>query len=464
MSSSKPRNDKDEASSKNMDKHPGGPLQRKGKSADSWNEAVGSSLEIIPQTVLPTKRTILRRYRHLRVINASASTNEMANCISNEVAQIWNQARVPCCNIELLRQKVKSVINWWNKSSKDPPAKRLEPQFQETLDQLLDIAVKPKGRYNEEKGHEYLKAEMKKRGKAKATGFENTLSDQQDWEDDMDFYVDQKQSRKKHMEGVDRLLTRKEKRKQMNQSSSTNFEETVETHTEQRDEPSANEPDDDEDIDFVPTVRKTKKDDSTTLDLPPDSIKQLAPLALRLGLSVRQQLAYHSGVIKVGGGSVKQTKISVATVQRQRSQGIDDKCVSIRKSFLENLPCRMVLHWDGKKITYAKKKKKDDRLCIIGSFPGITEQNGELQSDQFFGAPLVKNGSGLVCAQTVAETITEWNIPGSIIIGMSWDTTASSTGHNLGAAVLFEAKLMHAILWLACRHHMGELHIKHPDI
>ena len=23
---------------------------------------------------------------------------------------------------------------------------------------------------------------------------------------------------------------------------------------------------------------------------------------------------------------------------------------------------------------------------------------------------------------------------------------------------------MRAILWLACRHHMGELHVKHPDI
>ena len=31
-----------------------------------------------------------------------------------------------------------------------------------------------------------------------------------------------------------------------------------------------------------------------------------------------------------------------------------------------------------------------------------------------------------------------------------------------GAAAHIEQRLGHAMLWLACRHHVVELHIKHP--
>ena len=69
---------------KNTKKHPGGPLQRTGKSADSWNEAVGSSISVIP-----TKRTILRRYRFLRTNNELATTSDLAKDIGNEVIYIY---------------------------------------------------------------------------------------------------------------------------------------------------------------------------------------------------------------------------------------------------------------------------------------------------------------------------------------------------------------------------------------
>ena len=74
---------------KNTKKHPGGPLQRTGKSADSWNEAVGSSISVIPQSYLPTKRTILRRYRFLRTNNELATTSDLAKDIRNEVIYIY---------------------------------------------------------------------------------------------------------------------------------------------------------------------------------------------------------------------------------------------------------------------------------------------------------------------------------------------------------------------------------------
>ena len=132
-------------------KHPGGPLQRTGASADSWNEAVGSSLDNIPFGLLPTNRTILRRYRCLRMNNENSSTNELIAIIVEEVLYHWNCSRVPTCSRKRCHDHVSQLIEWWNESSKNPSQYRLHDNFQRKLDELFDIASKPKGRYNEEK-------------------------------------------------------------------------------------------------------------------------------------------------------------------------------------------------------------------------------------------------------------------------------------------------------------------------
>lgn len=67
-------------------------------------------------------------------------------------------------------------------------------------------------------------------------------------------------------------------------------------------------------------------------------------------------------------------------------------------------------------------------------------------------------------ADTIMSIIDKWQIPPENIIGISWDTTTSNTGVHKGSATRVEVFLKHACLWLACRHHTGELHIKHVDI
>lgn len=66
-------------------------------------------------------------------------------------------------------------------------------------------------------------------------------------------------------------------------------------------------------------------------------------------------------------------------------------------------------------------------------------------------------------ADAVVRAINTWEIPHQRIIGMCWDTTASNTGVNQGSATYVEADLKKALLWLACRHHIGERHIAHVD-
>ena len=103
----------------------------------------------------------------------------------------------------------------------------------------MNIAEKPRGCYTENKALEFLIKRMKEIGKAKTTGFESRSSGQQDWADDMNFYIDQKGPRLQHMEGVDGILPLKERRKQskiMKQSSSSKSSDTVETPADQIDQ------------------------------------------------------------------------------------------------------------------------------------------------------------------------------------------------------------------------------------
>ena len=424
-------------------KHPGGPLQRSGKSADSWNEALGISLEAIPLLYLPINRTILRRYRFLRLNDETASINNLAEVIINEVIFIWNCARIPISVTRVIQQQVVKLIEWWNASGKKT-ADRMKPKFQKKLDELFDIAKKPKGRYNKEKAEEYLNNIMKSRGKQKTTGFEQSARDQ-DWTDDMQFYLDQKGPRLKQMGSSDEKLAQKEKKKEkmrvLQQSSST-----TETQNEDSSTTTTTDEDNGTDVDlerhddtYTPTSKKRCSEEYVTLKIPRDAMTQLSPLAYRLKLSTRQQTAFMAEVMKVGGANVKDVKLSVANTHRERHHGIDKKSLFIKEEFLANTPPRMVLHWDGKKITYEKKKKKDERLAIVGSFPGVDE-GGVNKSDQFFAAPLVADGTGIVCSQTLVDTLSDWKIPESIIIGMSWDTTASNTGRIKGAATHFESR------------------------
>ena len=105
-------------------KHPGGPLQRSGNAADSWNAALGGSLEVLPQLYLPTNRSLLRRYRFFRMEHEQTPIMELAHAISQEVTYIWNSARIPIIDEENVAKQLKKLIDWWNKSVTNDTAER----------------------------------------------------------------------------------------------------------------------------------------------------------------------------------------------------------------------------------------------------------------------------------------------------------------------------------------------------
>ena len=222
MSSQRKRKAEDDnEKEQNTHKYAGGALQRTGKSADSWNEAVGASLPVMSHLYYPTVRTILQRYRFLRMNNETASIKDLAKGIGDEVVHIWEKARIPTCSSHNVCVHVTQIIDWWNKSGKNSIALRTSPAFQNKLNGLLDIAEKPKGRPSLEKCHNYLIEQMKVKGKKRAKGFEFAKEGEhdQDWKNDMIVYLDQKGERLMQIGTADHKLNAKEM-KMLEQSSS----------------------------------------------------------------------------------------------------------------------------------------------------------------------------------------------------------------------------------------------------
>ena len=68
--------------------------------------------------------------------------------------------------------------------------------------------------------------------------------------------------------------------------------------------------------------------------------------------------------------------------------------------------------------------------------------------------------TGEIIAGKTTELLDSWNCKKSVR-SLCFDTTASNTGHLTAACVAIQAKLARALLWCACRHHMGEIVLDH---
>ena len=128
----------------------------------------------------------------------------------------------------------------------------------------------------------------------------------------------------------------------------------------------------------------------------------------------------------------------------------------IRENF--ELPEVAIVHWDGK-ILKVKGGLSSERCCVYISGLYLYEKRlKQREMKQLLGVPESPNGTGTTQEEAVIKLLTEWNVSDRIG-GLVFDTTASNTGQL--ACALIECALGRALLWIACRHHVYELHIKH---
>ena len=153
------------------------------------------------------------------------------------------------------------------------------------------------------------------------------------------------------------------------------------------------------------------------------------------------------------------TSLSISTIYRQRKSTVNKNAQKMRKKIKSHIASKIehfiVLHWDGKIIQYLSGAT-EDRLAIAISAPNSIP-------GQFLASPVIEKGTGLAMSNCVYDVATEYGLLPQVQ-AMVFDTTASNTGQFKGSVTLFEKRVGRALLWLACRHHVPELFIKHASI
>ena len=201
---------------------------------------------------------------------------------------------------------------------------------------------------------------------------------------------------------------------------------------------------DEADIDFDPG--KEKKVKTKMLDI----MGPVTATADRLGLSVRQRTMMAASVTNTLGIDIKHTNINKSSAfkkaQKQR--------LKISETIMEEFekPEQCVVHWDGK-ILKVKGNLQSNRVCVY-----LTGADAE-KARKLLGVPETKDGTGAAECEVVKEMLMKWKIKGEVC-AMVFDTTSSNTGGESGACKYLELWLETPILWLACRHHVYELHLK----
>ena len=95
--------------------------------------------------------------------------------------------------------------------------------------------------------------------------------------------------------------------------------------------------------------------------------------------------------------------------------------------------------------------------------PAITRSSPSSLSGDFIGSPEISDGTGDIMAKCLFKLVNDFELLNGVL-ALVFDTTASNTGWWKGSSTIFEAMLEQPWLWLACRHNISELFIKHVSI
>lgn len=445
-----------------------------------YDEYLGVALETFPSSRLPLKRTVLQRYRFLRTESGhTTKVSDIISTITNEVRNLWECGFIPQKNYRGCWDIVQECINSWTSSKQET---KINPRFQKNLNTHLDF------RPADCQTLASLKQVLEKTNKL-------------NWREDYAFFKGQM---KYPQEGtmtahVDTILKRKIERKSIKDAKAAAYVErncgessisqpqgsegSSSSHTgisseniidkskrqcslEQvvtRTSDSENEVDVSSDEDWQVPLRKqremARKPEIVTLNLPAKQIPSiLAATMTTTKTSNRNELKIVSTLFKAGGADLNDASISFPTIHRHRKAKVQSDAKEIREtfsSFKEFTNTFLVLHFDGK-IIQLFDGKTEDRLAIAVSSPCNL-------AGQFLASPAISDGTGDTMAKCVYKIVADFNLI-ETIQALVFDTTASNTGRWKGSSTLLEAMLDRPLLWLACRHHIPELFIKHANI
>ncbi len=167
---------------------------------------------------------------------------------------------------------------------------------------------------------------------------------------------------------------------------------------------------------------------------------------------------------------ISQSTVSRSTISRKRDHSRNIIVDEVKQEFFELLEqdiLGLVIHFDGKLLPNYTAENSDDRKSKVERIAIVLSGH---KIEQLLGVVTATDGKGATAAASVDCVLSEWDNWNQTygknksirirdrIMGMSFDTTKSNTGHVKGACKIFEEKYMkRKLLHFACRHHVFEV-------
>ena len=370
--------------------------------------------------------------------------------IYDELKCIWDNAYIPMVSDKACLKRIRKILESWS-SKNCRQFKPNDPQleaYNTMLNQLCDLAPA------EEDLIQILKA--------------SRLSS---WQEDYSFYKNMRcHPQLGCMTSPDNQLIKKQKRTKEGHLAESKRQErecmrlTAKKELIYSDDDEASNDDFEitDDSEYKPSTRQIaqlrQRPDSVLLELPTRTMAEASSiLTARLRMSTNAVLTLFAKIIRMGQGELKDFVLSRTSVWRQRISGekkAADDLYDKWKKLLEDPSIKVILQWDGKKVKYETGTVEDRLFIVLHTIP-----DGR---SRFIGAPRTPDGTGAAQCEAIARYTDLWGV-NDRVVGMIWDTTAANTGAKRGSGILYEDLIGNAILYIACRHHVYELHIHWAD-
>lgn len=199
----------------------------------------------------------------------------------------------------------------------------------------------------------------------------------------------------------------------------------------------------DQDPDYVPNMTHTHN----VRRIKMKRISKFTSGALdRSNISHRKAALIVNTLLLDCGMDPKNVSSSSSSIYRHRKMLRESNYSESKNKFVTKN--KLVLHLDGKNLPCIDgTNAKQERISIV-----VTGKSTE----RLLGIPALEDVSGENIAAVAEDKVFEWNLLENIA-GISFDTASINTGRYNGACILLQKKLKKNLLWLACRHHVGEI-------
>ena len=405
---------------------------------------IGQPSSSISGCQLPTNRQVFQYFLHLRNENPNSDNRSLAHDTVDVVLPFWSMARIKTLtrpnavnHFMILHEKYRKIVK--NKGRDNKPEEEKRTDFLKDLDKLFDIGSKDA--VEEIRTNRLLTKEAK--------------------EEDVNFYLDQQTTRLAHMSGHDKVFEKKSREKSFREEREERMLSSVTAAAAEVGEISTDEDSQNsqgsgtsEGSEYTePTPGCSSKPSTITLHFPRSVMtsEEICSAADRLSLSDNQTTAMVSAVLKAGGADLDDFVISASTTRRNRINTRHNLSQSYMNDFKESPPDYCTLHWDGKLVrdVLGETYPVESLAVLVSGAP-------QYEEGKLLGVPFIESSTGIQQCNATLELIETWGLTDNIV-GLVFDTTASNSGINKGAAKLIEEKLEKKVFYFACRHHISEV-------